>query len=55
MKQLTVTELLEVRGGTDYSKYDCKTLEDLHDWCDSQKELDEIHDEMRRQGCPNIY
>lgn len=57
MKQLTLTELMEVRGGyhPDYSKYDCKDLERLYiEWIDTKEEMEEYHKQCIEKGCDNM-
>lgn len=54
MKQLTLTELLEVRGGSepDYSKSNCKDLEYLKIyWIDTEEEMKEYHKQCIDKGC----
>ena len=57
MKQLTLTELLEVRGGyhPDYSSYNCKDLVELKiKWINTQEEFDEFSKECVAKGCETV-
>ncbi len=57
MKQLTLTELMEVRGGyhPDYSTMTCRDLEYLKiHWIDTIEEEKEYHDQCIAKGCDDI-
>ena len=57
MKQLTLTELLEVRGGSepDYSKCNCLDLEYLvKEWIDREDEKEECRRRANELGCGDV-
>lgn len=57
MKQLTLTELLEVRGGSqpDYSRYDCDDLRKLViEWIDREDEKEECRRRANELGCGDV-